>query len=295
MRLMTTAREARIGTRLVGDGHPVYVVAEIGINHNGDLAIARELIDAAVDSGCDAVKFQKRTPELCVPPDQRDRMRQTPWGCISYLDYRERVEFSMSQYEAIDRHCRQRGISWFASCWDEPAVGFVERFDPPCYKIQSAAVTDRPLLERIRGTGRPTIMSTGMSSMPQIREAVDLFNLERLVILHSTSAYPCPAGELNLRMIQTLRQEFPCPIGYSGHEIGIAPTLAAVALGACYVERHLTLDCSMWGSDQTASLEPKDMAEMVRQIRTLEAGLGDGVKQVYASEIPVMQRLRRVI
>jgi N-acetylneuraminate synthase len=283
-----------IGERLVGDGHPVYVVAEIGINHNGDLGLARRLIDVAATAGCDAVKLQKRDPETCVPPDQRDRMRDTPWGYISYLDYRYRVEFGADEYREIARHAAERGIDWFVSCWDEPSVDFMEPFAPIAYKVPSASVTDHGLLKYLSGTGRPLIMSTGMSTMEEIRAAVEVLDRDRLILVHSTSTYPCPPDELNLRMLLTLRSEFDLPIGYSGHEVGLPTTVAAVALGASYVERHITLDRSMWGSDQAASVEPEGVMRLMKYIRTAERAMGDGVKQVYPSELEAAKRLRRV-
>ncbi len=283
----------RVRERLVGDGEPVFVVAEIGINHNGSLSIAKDLIDCAARSGCDAVKFQKRTPELCVPPSERAKMRQTPWGYISYLEYRRRVEFGLEEYREIDRHCRARGIPWTASCWDEPSVDFLEEFDPPFYKIASACLTDLRLLRKHRGAGRPIVLSTGMSTMEEIQTAVQTLGTEDLLLAHSTSSYPCATAELNLRMLQTLRREFECPVGYSGHEVGLPTTVAAVALGATYVERHITLDRSMWGSDQAASVEPGGLERLVHYIRTVEAALGDGVKRVYENEFPVMRKLRR--
>jgi len=283
----------RIGARLLGAEHPVYVVAEIGINHNGDLGVAKKLIDAALKAGCDAVKFQKRTPELCVPPSERGKMRQTPWGYISYFDYRMRVEFGLTEYREIDRYCKSQGIAWTASCWDEPSVDFLAAFDPPFYKIPSAALTNHPLLLKHRETRRPLVLSTGMSTMEEIRTAVDLLSGCELVIAHSTSAYPCPTSELNLRMIETLRREFSHPVGYSGHEVGLPTTAAAVALGAVYVERHITLDRAMWGSDQAASVEPAGFERLVKYIRVVEEALGDGIKRVYDSELPVMNRLRR--
>ena len=286
-------REVKIGNRLVGDNHSVYIVAEIGINHNGDINIAKRLIDAAVHAGCDAVKFQKRTPEKCVPQEQRQQMRETPWGYITYLEYRRKVEFGDMEYQEIDQYCREKGITWFASCWDEESVDFMESFHPPCYKIPSAALTDVALLKRLRATGRPLILSTGMSTMEEIRGAANLLGTENLLITHCTSTYPCPPHELNLRMIVTLRREFDCPIGYSGHEVGLPTTVAAAALGACYVERHITLDRAMWGSDQAASVEPHGFERLVKYIRVVEEALGDGNKRVYESEIPIMQRLRR--
>ncbi len=288
-----TVGSVRLGQREVGPGRPVYVVAEIGINHNGDWDIARRLIDAAVAAGCDAVKFQKRTPELCVPADQRDIPRETPWGVMSYLDYRRRVEFGMEEYRAIDAYCRRRGIDWFASCWDVPSVDFIESFHPVCHKVASACLTDDELLDRLRQTGRPVILSTGMSTMEEIRRAVDRLDRDRLILTHTTSTYPCPPEELNLRMIGTLAGEFGVPVGYSGHEVGLQTTCAAVALGACLVERHITLDRAMWGSDQAASVEPWGFMRLVRDIRVIERSLGDGIKRVYDSEIPIRKRLRR--
>jgi N-acetylneuraminate synthase len=283
----------RIGNRLVGDGQLTYIVAEIGINHNGDLDIAKSLIGIARKCGVDAVKFQKRTPELCVPPEQRDRMRETPWGYITYLDYRYRVEFSEEQYREIDRTCREVGIPWFVSVWDEPSVDMMEKFDLPCYKVPSALLTNKGLLEHLRRTGRPILLSTGMSTMEQIQAAVKLVGPDNLVVFQSTSSYPCDVNELNLRVIPTLRRTLAVPVGYSGHEVGLIPTVVAVALGACIVERHITLDRALWGSDQAASVEPQGLERLVRYIRVSEQALGDGVKRVYESEMPSLRRLRR--
>lgn len=288
------ARTVKIGERLVGDGQPVYIVAEIGINHNGDVDIAKRLIDAAKLAGCDAVKFQKRTPELCVPPEQRNIPRETPWGLITYMEYRHKVEFGYEQYAEIDRYCKQQGMTWFASCWDIPSVDFIEQFAPPCYKVASASLTDDELLLRLNATGKPILLSTGMSTMDEIRHAVSLLDRDRLIIMHSTSTYPCPPQELNLRMIQTLKREFDLPVGYSGHEVGLQTTYAAVVLGACVVERHITLDRAMWGSDQAASVEPGGFMRLVRDIRVIEQALGDGIKRVYESELAARAKLRRV-
>jgi len=288
------ARTVKIGERLVGDGQPVYIVAEIGINHNGDVDIAKRLIDAAKLAGCDAVKFQKRTPKLCVPPEQRNIPRETPWGLITYMEYRYKVEFGYEQYAEIDRYCKQQGITWFASCWDVPSVDFIEQFDPPCYKVASASLTDDELLHRLNATGKPILLSTGMSTMDEIRHAVSMLDRDRLIIMHSTSTYPCPPHELNLRMIQTLKREFDLPVGYSGHEVGLQTTYAAVVLGACVVERHITLDRAMWGSDQAASVEPGGFMRLVRDIRVIEQALGDGIKRVYESELAARAKLRRV-
>jgi N-acetylneuraminate synthase len=282
-----------INNRPVGDGQPVYMIGEIGINHNGDLEIAKKLIQVAARAGWDAVKFQKRTPELVVPPDQRDKMRQTPWGYITYLDYRYKVEFGVDEYRIIDDYCREQGIDWFASCWDEESVDFMEQFNPPVYKIASASLTDEPLLNHLQATKRPLILSTGMSTTEQIQSAIALLGTDNLAVMHTTSTYPCPPEELNLRMIGTLRDQFDCPIGYSGHEVGLPTTVAAVALGASLIERHITLDRAMWGSDQAASVEPQGLERLAKYVRTVEAAMGDGVKQVYDSEIPVMNKLRR--
>ena len=289
------ARQVKLGDRMVGDAQPAYIIAEVGINHNGDVEIAKNIIDAAVHAGADAVKFQKRTPKVSTPPAQQSQMRETPWGYISYLEYRHHVEFGLEQYREIDRYCHLKGISWLVSVWDEPAVDFMEQFETPAYKVPSASLTDLPLLRHVRKTGKPMIISTGMSTMAQIKKAVKATGEQNLIIMHCTSTYPCEPEELNLRMVETLRSEFPeNPIGYSGHEVGLVPSAVAVALGASLVERHLTLDRAMWGSDQAASVEPGGFERLVKYIRVTELSLGDGVKRVYESEKPSMSRLRRV-
>jgi N-acetylneuraminate synthase len=290
------AREIKFGNRMMGDGHPAYVIAEVGINHNGDLNVAKKIIDAAAHAGADAVKFQKRTPEVCTPLDQQKQMRETPWGYISYLDYRYKVEFNEEQYREIDRHCKEKKIDWMVSVWDEPSVDFMEKFDTPAYKVPSASLTDKNLLKYVRKTGKPIIISTGMSTMDEIHKGVNAVGEDNLVIMHCTSTYPCEPEELNLRMIETLRREFPNnPIGYSGHEVGLVPSAVAIALGATSIERHITLDRAMWGSDQAASVEPGGFERLVKYIRVTEAGLGDGVKKVYESEMSSRKKLRRVV
>ena len=279
----------------IGPGEPTYIIAEIGINHNGSLDIAKKLIDEAAAAGCSAVKFQKRTPELCVPRDQWNIERDTPWGRMTYMDYRHKVEFSFVEFVELNRHCRERGIDWFASCWDELSVDFIEQFDPPLYKAASASLTDHALLEKMKATGKPLIISTGMSTMKEIMETIEVIGTDNLLIAHSTSAYPCQLEELNLRMIYTLRDLFPNNlIGYSGHETGLATTVVAVAMGACFIERHFTLDRALWGSDQAASVEPTGMHRLVKDIRAVEQALGDGEKRVYASELSSRKKLRRV-
>ncbi len=282
--------------RSIGVGEPVYIIAEIGINHNGSLEIAKKLIDEAATAGCDAVKFQKRTPELCTPKDQWHIMRETPWGQMSYIDYRHKVEFGFEDYAEIDRYSKEKGIDWFVSCWDEEAVDFIEQFNPVLYKFASASLTDHGLIEKVKSLNKPYILSTGMSTMVEIEQAVDKFGTDNLLIAHSTSAYPCQPRELNLRMINTLGALYPeTPIGYSGHETGLATTVAAVAMGATFVERHFTLDRAMWGSDQAASVEPQGMQRLVRDLRDIDLALGDGVKKVYDSELGAMKRLRRIV
>ena len=288
------AKELKIGKHVIGEGHPVYIIAEIGINHNGDIKIAEDMIRAAKNAGVSAVKFQKRTPLLCVPPEERSKMRETPWGYITYLEYREHVEFGREEYSRINDLCKELDIDWFASVWDEEAIDFMEQFDPIAYKVPSASLTDNTLIDKLNSTGRPIILSTGMSTMEEIRKSVSHFDMDRLAITHATSAYPCDPKELNLRMVETLAAEFDCPVGYSGHEVGLIPSVVAVGLGATIVERHFTLDRAMWGTDQSASVEPSGMARLVKYIRVTEQALGDGVKKVYDSEIPSRNKLRRV-
>jgi N-acetylneuraminate synthase len=292
---MIGKREIKVGNRMIGTGHPVFIIAEIGINHNGSLEIAKKLIDGAKSAGCDAIKFQKRTPEICVPKDQWYVERDTPWGRMSYIDYRHKVEFGVDEYAEIDKYCREKDIIWFASCWDENAVDFITQFDPVLYKIASASITDIDLLLRHKELDKPVITSTGMSTMEEIENAVNCVGIGNLLVAHSTSSYPCKNEELNLRVILTLKNKFPgIPIGYSGHETGLAPTWAAVAMGASFVERHITLDRAMWGSDQAASVEIGGFSRLVKNIRDIEKSLGDGVKKIYESELGQRIKLRRI-
>lgn len=285
----------RIGGTALGDGQPAYVIAEIGLNHNGDLEIAKKLIDVAADAGVQAVKFQKRTPEISTPAHMRDVLRETPWGEMTYLEYRYRVEFDREQYIEVGDHATLRGLDWFASPWDVPSVEFLEDLHVVAHKVASASVTDLDLLHALAATGKPIILSTGMSTMDQIERAVEVLGTEGLVLLHATSTYPMPAEEANLRMIATLRDRFPgVPVGYSGHEPGLQISLAAAALGAAAIERHITLDRTMWGSDHAASLEPTGLQHLVRDIRLIEQALGDGVKRIMPGEVAPMQKLRRV-
>tara|TARA_Y100001970_G_scaffold292087_1_gene431874 strand:+ start:6341 stop:7210 length:870 start_codon:yes stop_codon:yes gene_type:complete len=283
----------KINNRKIGQNEPTYIIAEIGLNHNGDIEIAKKLIESAKNAGCDAVKFQKRTPELCVPIEQRNIMRETPWGTMSYMDYRYKVEFGYDEYTEIDTFCKEKKIDWFASCWDEKSVDFIEKFDPICYKIASACITDMDLLKKHVDTNKPIIMSTGMSTMEQIKNAVEVLGTDNLLIAHCTSSYPCPVEDLNLNMIKTLKKKFNCPIGYSGHEVGLNTTVASVVLGATFIERHITLDRSMWGSDQSASVEPQGLIKLVRDIHSVNNSLGDGIKKIYDREKSLIDKLRR--
>ena len=282
-----------IGGQPVGPGCPVFVIAEIGINHNGSLELARELIDAAVAAGCDAVKFQKRTVEQVYTADELAAHRESPFGHTNGA-LKHGLEFDADAYAAIETHCRARGIRWFASCWDPASIDFIDAFDPPCYKIASAGLADDTLLRSHTGRGRPILLSTGMSAPDEIDHAVGLLRGEALALLHCTSAYPASLDDLNLRVMAWLRERYDVPVGYSGHEVGLAASVAAVALGACIIERHLTLDRAMWGSDQAASVEPHGLARLVKDIRAVERALGDGVKRVHASELPARDKLRRV-
>lgn len=291
---MHKSPKVRIGQRWLGEGQPTYVVAEIGVNHNGSLELALDLVEGAAKAGASAVKFQKRSPEDCVPREQWGVMRDTPWGRMSYLDYRYKVELDEAAYRAIDARCRQLGIDWFASCWDAPSVAFIERFDPPCHKVASATITDDATLDAIRATAKPVICSTGMSSLEQIDAAVARLGSVPLVLCHTVSLYPCPVESLNLRVLSQLRERYPeAVVGYSGHEAGLVPTFAAVALGASFVERHVTLDRTMWGSDQAASVELTGLARLVAGIRDIERALGDGVKVVLEGERAQARKLRR--
>jgi len=284
-----------IGRSTIGAGQPVYVIGEIGLNHNGDVDLAMQLIDVAADAGAQAVKFQKRTPEISTPEHMKNTPRDTPWGSMTYLDYRYRVEFSREQYVEIGDYATLRGLDWFASPWDEPSVDFLEDLNVVAHKVASASVTDLGMLRALAATGKPIILSTGMSTLEQIDAAVAVFDPSKLIILHATSTYPLPPEEANLRMIGSLQERYPeIPIGYSGHERGLQISIAAVALGATVVERHITLDRAMWGSDHAASLEPGDFSQLVKDIRIVGEALGDGEKRIYPGELAPLAKLRRV-
>ncbi len=283
-----------IGKNSIGNDQPVYVIGEIGLNHNGSVDIAKQLIDVAVEAGAQAVKFQKRTPDISTPEHMKDTPRETPWGTMTYLEYRYRVEFEKEQYLEIDEYCKSKEIDWFASPWDEPSVDFLEDLNVVAYKIASASLTDLSMLSKIKETGKPVILSTGMSTIEQIDLAVETLGKENLSLMHATSTYPLPPEEANIRMITTLKERYEVPVGYSGHETGLQISIAAVALGAVSVERHITMDRSMWGSDHGASLEPKGFVSLVRDIRIVETALGDGVKRIYPGELAPLSKLRRI-
>lgn len=286
-------KEIKIGNTVVGYDSPCYIVAEIGINHNGDIEIAKNLIEVAKKAGCNAVKFQKRTINVVYSKEELAKPRENPFGQTNG-DLKYGLEFGKEQYDEIDQYCKDNEITWYASPWDEQSVNFIEEYDIPCYKIASASLTDDNLLLYIRSKGRPVILSTGMSTLEQVDHAVDILGKDDLILLHTFSAYPANYEELNLRVIPFLKQRYGIPVGYSGHETGIPSSVAAVALGACMVERHITLDRAMWGSDQAASLEPNGVNRLVRDIRLIEAAMGDGVKSIGEREKPIIQKLRRV-
>ncbi len=282
-----------IGNKIIGDGQPCFIIAEIGINHNGSVELAKKMIDIAVTTGCDAVKFQKRTVDIVYTQEELAKERKSVFGNTNG-DLKRGLEFGEKEYKEIDEYCKEKGIMWFASCWDEQSVDFIDKFNPPCYKIASASLTDDNLLKHTRSKGKPIMLSTGMSTMEEIRHAVSILGEDNLVLLHCTSTYPSNADEMNLRVIETFREEFSCPIGYSGHERGITPSVLAVAVGASVVERHITTDRTNWGSDQAASLETAGLYHMVRDIRQTPVLLGNGIKIVYPRELPIIEKLRRV-
>ena len=283
----------KIADRFIGDGYPCFIIAEIGINHNGSVSLAKKMIDIAVTTGCDAVKFQKRTVDVVYTKEELAKERKSVFGNTNG-DLKRGLEFGFDEYKEIDSYCKEKGILWFASCWDEESVDFMEQFDIPCYKIASASLTDDNLLKHTLSKGKPILVSTGMSTMEEIRQAGKILGEDNIVLYHCTSTYPSNADEMNLRVIETLKQEFNCPIGYSGHERGVTPSVLAAALGANSVERHITTDRTNWGSDQAASLEMAGLYHMVRDIRQVPLLLGDGKKVVYPRELPIIDKLRRV-
>ena len=285
----------RINDHIIGNSNPVFAVAEIGINHNGSLHIAKKLIDAAFACNWHCVKFQKRSPDLCVPEKQKSVVRDTPWGKITYLEYRHKVEFDHKEYSYIDKYCKEKPIDWTASVWDLPSLEFLLTYDVPFIKIPSAKLTEDKILKAASQSGKPVVLSTGMSTIQEVDKAIEIF--ERYskgdyILMHTNSAYPAPAEELNLRVITYLRDRYKCIVGYSGHEYGLEPTVIAVSLGARIIERHITLDHKMWGSDHAASLEVHAMDMLHKRIKEMENVLGDGVKRVMEAELESRKKLR---
>ena len=283
-----------VGGKLIGECEPIFLIAEIGINHNGSIDIAKELIRECHSAGFDAVKFQKRDPDISTPENQKGRTRETPWGTMTYLEYKKRIEFGEEEYREIRELCNDLGILWFASPWDVPSAEFLVGMDVPVFKVASASVTDLELLRYISSTHKPVIMSTGMSTVSEILRALEVLPSEKTALLQATSSYPLDTTEANLRFMDRLREIHSGPIGYSGHEAGLQVSIAAAALGAQIIERHVTLKRTMWGTDHAASLEPKGFQRLVRDIRIVEGALGDGVKRVYDSEREPRAKLRRV-
>ena len=275
----------------------VYIIAEIGINHNGDLSIAKKLIDIAKVAGCDVVKFQKRNPDICVPEHQKSIMRDTPWGRMSYLEYKYKVEFEKAEYDGIDKYCKNRGIHWSASPWDLDSLDFLNQYDLPFIKIPSALLTDLELIKKTTETGKKIIISTGMSTLDEVDAAVntilDTNNNASYAVLHCNSSYPAPNDDLNLKCIETLKNRYNCEVGYSGHEFGLTTTIASICMGASIIERHITLDRTMWGTDQMCSVEPQGLIKLVRGIHELNRALGDGKKVVTETEKPIRDKLRK--
>ena len=285
----------KLGNTTLTKDSNAYIIAEIGINHNGNIDIAKKLIDVAKKAGCDAVKFQKRNPDVCVPEKQKSIMRETPWGYISYLDYKYKVEFEKEEYDIIDEYCKKNAIHWFASPWDVDSVNFLSQYNIPALKVPSASLNDKELLLAMAKTNIPIIISTGMSTQNEVDEAVSILKDSQLAVLHCVSTYPTPTNELNLNVIKTFQSKYPnLIIGYSGHETGLSTTYAAVAMGAKIIERHITLDRSMWGTDHSASIEPHGLKTLVNNIRDIESALGDGIKEVTPGEVPIREKLRRI-
>lgn len=285
-------RTVKIGNYNVGDLSHCFIIAEIGINHNGDINLAKKLIKMAHDLGADAVKFQKRTVDVVYTKHELEMERPNPFGNTNG-DLKRGLEFGYDEYKIIDNYCKSLSILWFASCWDEASVDFIEQFNPPCYKISSASLTDDGLISYIKSKGRPILLATGMSTQEQIDHALEILGQDNIILMHCTSTYPSREDELNLNVIPNYIKKYNCPIGYSGHEKGVFPSVLAASMGACAVERHITTDRTLWGSDHPASLEPDGLRRLVRDIRLLNVIKGDGKKVVYNSELPIIKKLRR--
>ena len=283
----------KIGKKTIANGKQPYIVGEIGINHNGDIELAKKLMQVAKECGCDAVKFQKRTVEEVYTPEELARERHSPFGKTNG-DLKRGLEFGLKEYKIIDKHAKKLGLDWFASCWDKKSVDFIEQFNPPAYKIASACLTDDELLKYTKSKGKPVILSTGMSTIAEIEHAIDILGKDNLILCQCTATYPTELAEVNLKVIETFKNKFSCLVGYSGHEKGYIPSVLSVVYGAVFVERHITLDRTLWGTDQAASLEPEGLRRMIRDIKNIAIASGDGKKIVYESEKPIIKKLRKV-
>ena len=264
----------------------LFLIGEIGINHNGDIDIAKKIIKNAKDAGFDAVKFQKRNPDVCVPEKKKNNLKETPWGVVTYLDYKKKLEFGYSEYKEIDKYCKKLKIEWFASCWDIESVNFIKKFKIKYHKVASAMITNNNLLEEIAKQKKMTFISTGMCTYKNIDNAIRIFkkNKCKFMLMHSVSVYPCPDELLNLKMIQILKKKYKSEVGYSGHESTVSPSLIAASMGAKVIERHITLKRTMWGTDQSASLEFNGMRLLADQIRRFEKLQGNGIKRIIPEE-----------
>ena len=284
----------KIGAYFIGDNEPVYLIAEIGINHNGDLQIAKKLIDATWVIGWNCAKFQKRSPDIAVPDAQKNVLRQTPWGEMTYLKYKEKIEFQKKEYDYINKYCKEKPLDWTASVWDLPSLEFLMQYDIPFIKIPSAKITDKTLVEQSAKMGKPLFVSTGMSSIQEIDDAVNIVEKhlsKNYVLFHCNSSYPAKMDELNLNMIKTLKERYNCLVGYSGHEEEIMPSTIAPIYGACVIERHITLDRNMWGTDQKSSVEVRGMDYLIRRVRAVKQFSGDGVKRITDEELKIRKKL----
>jgi N-acetylneuraminate synthase len=288
------SRTIEVGGTLTGEGCPVFIIAEVGINHNGDIDLAKKLIDVAAVAGCNAVKFQKRNPDEAVPEEYKNVKRETPWGTMTYLEYRKKIEFWEEQYDEIDAYCKEKNIMWIASAWDISSVNFLKKYDLPAFKIPSALITDKHYLALLKRLHKPLIVSTGMAEIELVKKVVGFLGEDRIILLHTVSSYPARSESINLKVIKTYQDLFNCTVGYSGHEVGLQVTLAAVSLGAKVIERHITLDRSMWGTDQAASVEPVGLIRLTRDIRIIESAMGDGEKRMLPEELEVEKKLRKV-
>jgi len=285
----------QIGSSFIGDTEPVYLIAEIGINHNGDLQIAKKLIDATWATGWNCAKFQKRTPDICVPENQKNIMRQTPWGEMTYLAYKHKIEFQKTEYDYIDKYAKEKPLDWTASVWDLPSLEFLMNYDVPFIKIPSAKITDKELIEQAAKAGKPIFISSGMSTIEEVDDAVNIVEKhlsKNYVLFHCNSTYPAKLDELNMQMIITLKQRYNCLVGYSGHEYEIMPTTLAPVYGACVIERHITLDHDMWGTDHKASIEIRGMDFLAKRVHSVKSIAGDGIKNISTEELKIRQKLR---